>query len=165
VISIVTINDEFYKAGRRILKVLKLGRTGVNEAYEVSPHGISSSAPKGTKAVYSETLSNGEKVLLGYLNNQQTGVERGGFKIYSTDDTGNVQTFIYLRPNGQIEFGGNNDFMVRFSALETAYNELQQKFNTHVHPGVTSGGASTSPTPTQSTGDITEAKINDLRIP
>ena len=146
---------------RRILKVLTFGKLSVNNAYQASPFGIDSNPMKGSTAVIAESTGNGEKVVLGYLNKNQI-AERGGFRIYAEDEDGDESIYIYLRPNGQIEFGGNDDFMVRYSALETAFNELQQKFNTHIHPA---SSGTTSPTATQSTGDITEAKINDFRIP
>ncbi len=80
----------------------------------------------------------------------------------------------YIQIEGDfIEVGGNTDFMVRFSVMETAYNQLKSDFddlvnayNSHVHPGVTAGGASTATTPTQgntSTGDISGAKIDEIK--
>lgn len=158
-------SEKIDKLKRRIVKVLTLGRSAVSEAFEVSPHGISASAPKGAKAVFSESMGNGEKLLLGYLNTNQGGVESGGFKIYATDDNGEEQIFIYLRPNGQIEFGGNDDNLVRFSDLETAFNQLKQDFNTHTHAGITSGPSSTPPPTVTSTADIAPAKINEFKIP
>ena len=64
--------------------------------------------------------------------------------------------------------------MVRFSELETGFNELKDDFNnfistvynTHIHPGVLSGGASTSPTPStgsSSSADISAAKIDEIK--
>ncbi len=73
------------------------------------------------------------------------------------------------------------DFAVRFNELETAFNELKDDFNTfvnnvhnssvvpHTHPGVTAGGSSTGAativTGTQSTADITPAKVEEIEMP
>lgn len=143
------------------MKVLTFGKIGVNNAYQATPFGIDSNPLKGETAVIAESTGNGEKVVLGYLNTNQS-VESGGFKIFAKDSSGNESIYIYLRPNGQIEFGGNDDFMVRYSALEEAFNELQQQFNTHIHPA---SSGTTSPTTSQSVADITESKINEFRIP
>ena len=76
-----------------------------------------------------------------------------------------------MKNDETIEIGGDTDFMVRYSELESAFNELRDdfnnlvtKFNTHVHPSP--AGGSTGPTPTggtPSTADITGAKINEIK--
>ena len=166
-ISISKINGErVINTGRRILKILTFGKISVNDVNEASPFGLSSSAPNGTTAVYSESTSNGEKILLGYLNTNQTGVERGGFKIYSTDDTGQVQTYIYLRPNGDIELGGNNDNLIRFSALDSGLSNLDTQIQaelTKIAAGISSAGGSYTPGTIET--DISQAKIDELKIP
>lgn len=65
------------------------------------------------------------------------------------------------------------DNAVRYSALETAYNQLKTDFdnlvtifNAHVHPDPTSGSTGITPTPgTPSTGDITGAKVDEIKVP
>jgi hypothetical protein len=53
---------------------------------------------------------------------------------------------------------GNTNFAVKYTELKTAFDTLRTElnslitvFNAHVHPGVTSGSASTSPSTTPGT--------------
>ena len=77
-----------------------------------------------------------------------------------------------------IEIGGDTDFMVRFSELETAYNQLKDDhdalvstFNAHIHITTATVGATPipgviAPTTTMevpSTGDISGAKIDEIK--
>lgn len=92
--------------------------------------------------------------------------------------TGNGSSTVILRENGDIELNGDSDNMVRYSKLEEAYNQLKSDlnsfistYNTHIHvttatvgpsavPGVISPTTSTG---TPSTGDITPAKIDNIK--
>jgi len=96
-------------------------------------------------------------------------VESGEGHYYS-QDAGTIKAFIKLLKNGILELNGNNDFAVRFTALETGFNQLRGDFNaflTHVHGGVsTGGGVSGPPTPpvAPSTADISGAKVEEVKI-
>ena len=57
-----------------------------------------------------------------------------------------------------IEINGNTDFAVRFSVLQTAFNQLLADHNSHKH-----GGGAAVDTP--STADITLAAVNNVRLP
>jgi len=82
--------------------------------------------------------------------------------------------------SGSVEIQGNSDFAVRFSALETAYNQLKTDFdnlvsifNAHIHTTTATVGSSAvlgviSPTVTPgtpSTGDISGAKVDNVLLP
>lgn len=97
-------------------------------------------------------------VLLSFINNQ-TGV----ITQYSEVD--------------EITINQGTDFAVRYNELESAYNQLKsdhddlvQAFNTHVH-ATAAPGAPSPPTPaagipaSASTGDISGAKINEIKLP
>ena len=72
---------------------------------------------------------------------------------------------IEVTPGTDLIFNSGSDFAVQFSALQTAFDELKAKFNSHVHPGVTSGGASTGATATPSVADISLSKIDSIKVP
>lgn len=151
-------------AKRRILKFLRFGRGDVQTAREAGPFGIDSGPRKGMIAVYSPTAEKGKTVILGYINlNQLAAV--GETRIFSTDENGELKTQIWLKNTGVIEIGGETDWMVRYSALETAFNELQQKWNDFASayvpgsPSVTGAPATLA----QSTADISSAKIDNIR--
>lgn len=101
---------------QRIVKVLTFGRSSVIDAHEVSPFGIDSNPVNQQNAVVAETIGNGKRVVIGYLNNHQE-TDVGGIRIFSTDDKGEEQTSIYLKPDGSIEMDEADDKAVRFNDL------------------------------------------------
>ncbi len=54
------------------------------------------------------------------------------------------------------------ELTTKLNNLENLVNDLVQKFNSHVHTGVTAGGASTGPTPTQETTTLVKTKRKDI---
>lgn len=90
------------------------------------------------------------------------------------DKDGNIElendagSFLNLTDGTIAELMGNADFAVRYSELETAFNQLKSDFDNHTHlvPGVTSGSFSATATaPTNSTADISGAKIDEIKVP
>ena len=160
---------------RRLTKILGLGTDDVQEVLQVAPYGDDSNPIKGMVAVMSETNDSGESVVVGYVNKNQIS-KVGEKRIFSTDSDGNVVMFLHLKNDGTAEFGGNSDFMVRYSNLETAYNSLKQSvsdltsaFNSHTH-ATAATGPPVPPTPipsvipaTPPTGDISGAKIDEIK--
>ena len=70
----------------------------------------------------------------------------------------------------EIVLNSGSDFAVRFTALETAYDELQDAFNNHVHSNTAQTANPTDlsgPVPTilQSSGNISLSKIDSIKVP
>jgi hypothetical protein len=159
--------DEF---GRLAIKFLRLGKSDVRECLEVSPYGIDSNPIKDMVALFSPTGENGKDVIVGYINKNRI-ADVGETRLFSTDANGVLKMYVHVKNNGTIEFGGNSDNLVRFSELQTGFDNLKTDlntfisvFNAHVHP--TPSGVS-SPTATQGTvsaASISGAKINELKI-
>lgn len=157
---------------RRVVKFLRLGKSDVQTSQQVAPYGTDSNPIADMVAVYAPTEEKGKTVIIGYLNKNQLAAA-GEYRIFSTDADGNLSTYIWLKADETMEIGGDTDNMVRFSELETAFNQLKSDFNdlvtaynTHVHSGVTTGSGSSGPTPTQgtaSTADISPAKIDEIK--
>jgi hypothetical protein len=157
-----------------LTKILRFGKSDVQTPFQALPHGIDSNPVKDMIAVYSETTEKGKPVVIGYLNRDQL-AEVGGTRLYSTDSDGSAQFAIYLRADGTCEVGGDSDNMVRYSELETAFNQLQSDFdsfvntyNTHIHdvpqaPSGTLPSAPTTSTGSASTADISPAKIDEIK--
>lgn len=164
---------------QRIVKVNGQGSYDPRTAYDVAPFGIDSVPPAGWKAVYSKTAVDGNEVLVGYINQNATSVE-GELKLYSMDGSTQAITLI-LRTDGTMELGGSTKHLARYEELATAYNSLKDTvdklvtaFNSHTHATAPTGPiAPPSPIPTvipppvipvlPPTGDITPAKINELK--
>ena len=76
------------------------------------------------------------------------------------------QARIYLNKDGEIILNQGSDFAVRFSALETAFNQLKSDYDAHTHPYVdTPIGPSTTSATAPSTADISGAKIEEIMVP
>lgn len=97
-------------------------------------------------------------------------VEPGEKQIYSTNAAGTAKAAtVLLKADGTIEILDNTDFAVRYSALETAFNQLKSDFNAlisaynaHTHNGF----APPEPVPLLPTAaDITGAKIDEIKVP
>lgn len=126
-----------------------------------------------------------EKTVTGYI--QQIGDDPDDFILVAIDDGvssitkegerriysvsgGIVKASILLDVDGNIVMNEGSDFAVRFSELETAFNDLQNMFNTHIHVTTATVGPTAVPgvisvTTAQSTGQISLAKIDTIKVP
>jgi hypothetical protein len=103
---------------KRLIKFLGFGKNDVQEKNEFGPFGIDSNPVKDMVAIVVPSSEIGREIVLGYLNvNQLSAV--GETRIFSTNESGVVQIAIHLKNNGNIEIGGNNDNLVRFTELKS----------------------------------------------
>lgn len=157
--------------GRLIVKILGTGSKDIKTVFALTQFGIESRPIKNFRCVYANTGVKGENVLIGLILENST-INEGETKIYSVNSLGVEQNSIIITNTGNIEIGGNADNLSRHSILEAQVHQLRddlnthiQNYNSHVHPGVLSGGASTAVTTTLSTEseiDISTAKINNV---
>jgi len=158
---------------KRFIKFLRYGKHDVQESVQTSPFGVDSNPLEDFIALYAPTGEKGETTIIGYLNKNQL-ADIGENRIFSLQENGDLSTFIWLKNDETMEIGGDTDFMVRYSELESAFNELKSDFNTfinsvynvHVHSGVTPGMGSTAVTPSlgsPSSADISGAKIEEIK--
>lgn len=178
-ISLVKVISSMVKDGHRLVKVLRYGKDDVQEVDEATTFGTDARAPKDWIAVYAETSTKDEPVVIGYLNKKQlSAVAVGDHKIYSTsEDGGDVKFYMWMKNDGTAEIGGDADHMVRYSKLETAFNQLKDDHNALVQKWdafcsiYSPGGPSVvglpatlaSSTVGQSSADISPAKINEIK--
>ena len=164
------------ESGFRIIKT-KIGSNIIETSKQVGPFGFDSNVPGKYVAIMAETISNEDPVIIGYLNlNVIDSLATGESMIFPTDDKGALKASIIMRADGTTEIIGSEDNAVRYSKLETAYDELKGKvndlvtaFNQHLHPTAAVGPPS-PPTPVPnvipalpSAGDITGAKIDEIK--
>ncbi len=174
------------KNSRLLVKILAKGASDVKNVENVSAFGLESNIPKGYKAVYANTGNKENKILLGIFHTEVlTAV--GESRLFSTDEDGTTVFSIHLKNDGTAEVGGSSDNMVRYSALEDAYNQLKadhddtvEKLNAVIDllqgssvppwvPVPQDGGlalqtaaAGLQPA-SESTGDIEPAKIDEIK--
>lgn len=169
-VRISTYVSSLIEQGRRRIKLLVSGRSDIRTTYESSPFGIDGVPPANWRAIYADTGEKGRNILLGYINqNQLAALNPGENHIYSTNADGSkIESFIKLNNDGTMDVLGNDDFMVRFNALETGFNQLRtdfnnfltQSYNLHTHA---SAGAPPVPLGTASTASIANARIDEIR--
>lgn len=157
-----------------ITKILRFGLNDSLTAFNVSPPCVDARPIKGMRAVYMDTGNDSEPIIVGYINNNSKSNE-GEIRLYSLNADGEEQNYIIITNKGVIEIGGSTDYMVRFSELKEAYDQLKNDhnnlvtaFNTHTH--LTAGtGTPVPPTPgtgipaEPSAGDISGARIDKIR--
>lgn len=155
---------------RRVVKLLRKGKSDVQTCIEVAPYGVDSSPIKDMVAIYAPTGINGQAVVVGYLNKNQK-AETGEFRTFATDENGSEIFYTWMKKNGTIEIGGDADYAVKYSKLEQAFNQLKTDinnlviaFNAHQHVAPTGGGATTGAQAAQiSSADISQAKNSKIK--
>lgn len=131
--------------------------------------------------------------LLGYVSNidkeykniQFTLYEDGSLSFHNRSDGSHgfikdLSSFFIMDSSGNIQINGDSDNAIRYSALEEAYNELNDKFNNLISiltswvPVPNDGGlvlstalevANTPPLSLSSEGDITLSKVDNVLLP
>lgn len=165
-----TDSFSFSNIKQRLVKVLRFGRNDVQTPIQAAPPFIDAGPLKNMAAVYGATADKGTPVIIGYLNKDQI-ADVGELRLTCFDSNGAEQNYVFLRNTGNIEIGGDNDNMVRYSKLEQAFNDLKQDFNNlvttfnaHTHTSAAPGSPTTTPSSaaTPSTADIAPAKINNV---
>jgi hypothetical protein len=123
--------------------------------------------PANGTRVYICEVSDSYQVAVATSDGLAPESDPGEIEIYSTDNPVTAkQARIYLNKDGEIILNQGSDFAVRFSALETAFNQLKSDYDAHTHPYVdTPIGASTTSATTPSTADISGAKIEEILVP
>src|SRR5687768_844077 len=143
--------------GRIAAKFLRNGKSDVQETLLLSPFGIDSNPVKDFVAAHSETGVMGESVVIGFINPKGQALP-GEIRIYSTDENGSAQIYLWAKSDGTIHFGGQSGNLTRFQELEAGYNELRDDlnalisaYNLHVHPAPGGTASPTASTDTAST--------------
>lgn len=165
------ISTEIDNLKRRVIKVLRFGKSDVQTCIEALPYGIDSNPIKDMVAVYAETSEKGKIAIIGYFNkNQKAAV--GELRLFSTDANGFEKFYTWLKNDGTMEIGGNTNFAVKYNELQTEFNALKKSHNdllteykTHVHAvtAVGSPTAATISTQTPNTSDITQSKNDKIK--
>lgn len=156
------ISATFDNLLRRVVKMTRYTSLDTQTALEAMPFGVDSNPIAKMVAIMSNTEAKKTKVVVGYINPNQLAAP-GETRLFSVDADGNLKAYLWLKVDGTLELLGSAKHMARFEELETAFNQLKSDFNSHVHPGVTAGGASTSPIVSPSTADISGAKAENVK--
>lgn len=160
-LNLVKIISTRIDQGKRLIKFLKMGINDVQEMNTVQPFGIDGNPRKDMIALYAPTGEQGKAIIIGYINKNQVAAV-GETRLYSTESDSDTEKFyIHLKNDGTAEVGGDSDFMVRFTTLESGFNQFLSDHNTHVHVG--NMGAPTAPPTIPSSATIAGAKITEIK--
>lgn len=167
-INVTKVISSAIDTALRFVKVRRLGNSDVQNVKEFMPFGIDGAPLPGMTALYLSTGVKGANYVVGYINKNQKALP-GELRLFSLDADGKEKTYQIFKKDGTIEILGDADFMVRYSKLELAYNELQGKHNQTDANFVALAtalnlllGTTTFP-PSTSTGDITLSKIKEIK--
>lgn len=159
------IKEVLIQSGYRILKVVQYGVKTVDVA---TPFGEDSHPLKDMTAIFAETGRDGQPVIIGYVHKEKI-ADIGEKRIFSLKEDGTLSSYIHLKNDETINILGDEDFAVRFTELESGFNELRDdlnnfinKYNTHTHPA---NNTPTATTETPSEANIAAAKIETIRLP
>lgn len=160
-----TLNTSFDKLKSRVIKFTRFGLNDTQTATEVAPFGIDSNPLINMVAVYAETASKGDAVIVGYINKDQLAAS-GEMRLFSKSANGDLKTFIWLKADGKIQLGGVVDNAVRYSKLKDTIDSVNQFLNEQlplIAAGIATGGGSYSPG--TANFDVTAAKIDEIQTP
>lgn len=150
---------------RRVVKLLRFGKNDVQSPIEAAPYGHDSNPIKDMIAIYGTTQRQGDTVVIGYINVNQL-AEVGENRLYSTNANGDLQTYVWLKNNGDILLGGDADNAVRYSPLSnelTAFKNLIQTELGKIQTAIVGVGGVY--TPGTLTLDISQAKTDKIKTP
>lgn len=171
---IVTYISQVIEKGRRVIKFRGYGRNDTATSYLGATFGTDYIPPKDAKMVQIRSTNSQDSVIVCMVNKADESLAEGEKVIYSTNANGEVQAQIYLRNDGKIEVKGTSveflegtDNAVRYSKLESEFNELKSKWNAFAAAYVPGGPTvvGTPPTAQQSAADITQAKVDEIKLP
>lgn len=127
IIQTKILETYFDNLKRRIVKVIGIGNNA-STAKQANNFGLDSNPVKGMTAIYSETMKNGKTVIIGYINRDQLAAI-GETRLYSLNSSGVLQTYLWLKNNGDILIGGDADFLIGFNKTKESIDELKTSVN------------------------------------
>lgn len=160
--TFATFKSAVIEGGKRVIKAMQYG---LKTADEIAPFGVDSQPLENMTAVYCDTATDGDKVIIGYINLKQEAAA-GEFRLYSLKEDKSLAAYVWAKNTGDLELNGKEDFAVRFNALEQALQQQDAAVNaelTKIATGISAAGGSYVPTEIQT--DISGAKVETVKLP
>lgn len=140
--------------------------------------------PQDDDAVLIAEISDAWKVALAVDDGIELTAEKGEQEIYSYNASGEKLARVKCTKDGEAVLNDGEDWAVEFSALKAAFDQLKSDFNaligvynSHTHvittpvclytgtPHPVSTEAPTEQTGAESTADMADAKVDNVRLP
>lgn len=127
--------------------------------------GVDHNPPIGSAVVVND-LGQAWKIAMGADDFVEPESDSGEYEIYASNGIAK-KSRVKCKVDGTVELNGTADFAVRYSKLEAAFNDLQSKWNTFATLYAPGGpaGIGTPPSASTSSGDITQAKVTEIKVP
>jgi hypothetical protein len=140
------------------------GKSDVRTAIEASSYGIDSNPVKDMVAIYTKTELDGNEYIIGYLNKNRL-AEIGETRLFSTDSTGTLKTFVWLKSDGTMQLGGTIHNAVRYTPLNTGLQNEVALINAELVKiaAAINAIAPGSYTPALISLNISASKINEIK--
>jgi hypothetical protein len=126
--NLVKIISSVKSGGYQLAKFLRFGDKDVQEKKTVSPYGVDSNPIADMIALYAETTTKGEAVLVGYINKNAIAAP-GELRFFGTNESGTEMCYQWFRTTGKVEINGDEDNIVRFTALKAGFDQLKADHN------------------------------------
>ncbi|KPK96003.1 hypothetical protein AMJ80_02360 [bacterium SM23_31] len=150
------------KTGTKDVVLLQVRITDKDDIQTVelmSNSGYNAIPPVGARVLIVQVTPSW-KIGITESDNIPPSVDEGEVEIYSQEND-TIKAFILLLKSGIIELNGNNDFAVRFTALETGLQAFITDLNTKLAAAFTGVGGSWPGTSL----DISGAKVDEVKLP
>lgn len=157
------LSTELDDVKRRLIKVLRKGKSDVQTPFEASPFGIDSNPLKDMIAVYGATEEKGKSVIIGYIDKKKVAAT-GETRLFSTDDEGNLKFYLWLKNDGTMQIGGTSDNAVRYQKLDDGLQQFKDDIQAQlalIATGIAAAGGSYSPGVLNV--DISQSKIEEVK--
>jgi hypothetical protein len=143
---------------RLMLQVQFTNKADIRTVEYVPLPGQDENPINGTR-VFVITVAEAYHIAIGANDKVKPDTETGEKRIYSTNDDGVLQAFIKLLKTGVIHINGDNDFAVRFDALDAALQIYVAQVNVALGTKLDGGGAAGT-----TSLDISGAKVDNVKL-
>jgi hypothetical protein len=141
---------------QRLLLQVQISNPDDIQTVEYVPLPGQDENPINNTKVFILEVGPGYKIAIGADDGVTPTAEVGDKFLYSVDSAGAIQAILKLLSSGIIEVNGNDDFAIRFTALDTALQTMLTALNADI---VAAGGAGST------TLDISGAKVDEVKLP
>ena len=180
--SIVTMKNAVYKvfqgmSGKSLSVDFETIGKNKDDGEVYSVPGVYSKSVDGTKGV-SINVNGNNIIIATHDYSLDKDVEKGELLLYCIDENGAVLSSALLNKSGEFVINDGTDYGVAYEDLKTAFDQLKDDFDNHLHTTTGTPGVSAIPgliskpstgvtpfVPVTSTADMSGAKVEKLRLP
>lgn len=112
-------------------RILKVDQYGAKTADDASPFGVDANPIDGMTAVFAESDTNGNAVIIGYIDKNKL-AEIGELRLYSLSGEDALAAYLWLKADGKIHFNADTNFLVHYNELKQLLEQMENQINTEL---------------------------------